>query len=398
RYAEYRKNKAEALEQERESNREFDKQLAQEEEWLRRGVKARTKRNMGRVREIEKMREEVAGRRKYHKRPEIRAQFGEATGKRVIEAFKVSASIAGQPIVTDFSLKIQRGHCIGVMGPNGCGKSSLLRLLLGEIKPESGNLKYGENLQIAYFDQNRSALDLERTAAWNVADGAERIDFEGKSLHVLGYLKAFLFTPERAQTAVKLLSGGERNRLLLARLFAQPSNVLILDEPTNDLDVETLELLEGLVNNFPGTVILVSHDRAFVDAVVDGILVYEPGKGFDYNVGNYEDWQRQDALKRKPNTSTASKTSNKPKQSGGGNRKLSYRDQRELDALPEAIESLENDIDERQQAMADPEFFQQDADSIKEAQIQLAELQKQHDGLFERWQELEALQQELKQR
>lgn len=395
RYADYRKNKAEALQQERESNREFDKQLAVEEEWLRRGVKARTKRNMGRVREIEAMREIVAGRRKYHKRPAIRAQFGEATGKRVIEAFKLSASIGGQPIVTDFSLKIQRGQCIGVMGPNGCGKSSLLRLLLGEIKPDSGSLKYGENLQIAYFDQNRSALDLERTAAWNVADGAERIDFEGKSLHVLGYLKAFLFTPERSQTAVKLLSGGERNRLLLARLFSQPSNLLILDEPTNDLDVETLELLENLVNNFPGTVILVSHDRAFVDAVVDGILVYQQGTGFEFNVGNYADWQRQDALNRAPAAGHANRNASKPK-TAAGSRKLSYNDQRELNTLPEAIESLENDISVRQQAMAATAFYQQEPEAIREAQVQLAELQKQHDALFERWQELEALQEALK--
>lgn len=394
RYAEYRAKKAEALQQEIESNREFDKQLAVEEDWLRRGVKARTKRNMGRVREIEAKREVVAGRRKYQKRPELRAQFGEQTGKRVIEAYKVTASIGDQPIVTDFSLKIRRGMCVGVMGPNGCGKTSLLRLLLGDIQPEAGSIKYGENLQIAYFDQNRSALDLERTAAWNVADGAERIDFEGKSLHILGYLKAFLFSPERSQTAVKLLSGGERNRLLLARLFSQPSNVLVLDEPTNDLDVETLELLEKLVRNYPGTVILVSHDRAFVDAVVDGLLVYEKGRGFDFNVGNYHDWQRQDAANSKP-VAAARPQAAKPKPTSG-NRKLSYRDQRELDQLPEAIEALENDIADRHQQMADPAFFQQDPETIREAQIQLAELQKQHDELFERWQKLEGLQESLK--
>ncbi len=394
RYAEYRRNKAEALQLEIESNREFDKQLAKEEEWIRRGVKARTKRNMGRVRQLEQMREQVAARRKYGKRAEMRAQFGEASSKRVIEAHKVTASIAGQPIVTNFSLKIQRGMCIGVMGPNGCGKSSLLRLLLGEIAPEQGSLKYGENLQIAYFDQGRSQLDLERTAAWNVADGAERIEFEGKDMHILGYLKAFLFTPERAQTAVKLLSGGERNRLLLARLFSQPSNVLVLDEPTNDLDVETLELLENLVNNYPGTVILVSHDRAFVNAVVDGLLTYQPGHGFDYTVGNYEDWQRQDAINRQP-VAAAKKAAPKPAQASGS-RKLSYRDQRELDSLPEAIEALENDIEAFHQQMAAPEFYQQDAEVIKEAQIQMAELQKQHDALFERWQELEAMQARLR--
>lgn len=395
RYAEYRKNKSEALEVELNANREFDKQLAKEEEWIRRGVKARTKRNMGRVRQLEEMRSEVAQRRKYSKRPEMRAQFGEASSKRVIEARKVTASIGGNPIVADFSLKIQRGQCVGVMGPNGCGKSSLLRLLLGDLAPEQGTIKYGENLQIAYFDQGRSVLDLERTAAWNVGDGAERIEFEGKDMHILGYLKAFLFTPERAQTAVKLLSGGERNRLLLARLFSQPSNVLVLDEPTNDLDIETLELLEKLVNDYPGTVILVSHDRAFVNAVVDGLLTYKPGQGFDFTVGNYEDWQRQDALNKQPAKASKKTTTNKAPQRNSG-RKLSYHDQRELNSLPEAIEAMENEIEVFHQQMADPDFYQQDAEVIKEAQISMAERQKQHDALFERWQELEALQESLK--
>jgi len=386
-FTEYRQRKAEQLAAENRANREFDKRLTEEEEWIRRGVKARTTRNMGRVRALEEMREEAAGRRKYRRRARMRAQFGEASSRRVIEAYRLNASIAGKTVLRNFSHKIRRGDVIGVMGPNGCGKTTLLSILLGRYPPESGTLKYGENLEIAYFDQTRRQLDPERTAAWNVADGADRIDFEGKSLHVLGYLKAFLFDADRARSPVKVLSGGERNRLLLARLFAKPSNVLVLDEPTNDLDIETLELLENLLNEYPGTVILVSHDRAFVDNVVDGLLVHEGDDGFRYYVGGYRDWLRQrphgtGAAK----TATAAPTPPKPRRQG----KLGYKDQRELDALPARIEALESEIAVVHERMSDPEFFRGDTETIKSAQKELTRLESELERTFAQWERLEA--------
>ena len=388
-FAAYRRAKAEQLQQERQANREFDKKLAEEEDWIRRGVKARTTRNMGRVRALEDMREEAAGRRKYQRRVTFRTQVSDPSSRRVIELHRVTAGINGQPVLNQFTHKIRRGDVIGIMGPNGCGKTTLLRVLLGEHEPESGTIKYGENLEIAYFDQTRRQLELERTAAWNVADGAERIDFEGKSLHIFGYLKAFLFTPERAKTRTALLSGGERNRLLLARLLAKPSNVLILDEPTNDLDIETLELLENLINGYPGTVILVSHDRAFLDNVVDGLLVNE-GEGFQYFVGGYRDWQRQrkeQTVETRRNASQEAPESRPRNTPGKG--KLSYKLQRELDLLPQQIEEIETELKALQENMSDPGFFRQDGESIKAAQERLAQLESTLERQFERWETLE---------
>lgn len=385
----YRRMKAEQLEQERRANREFDKRLAEEEDWIRRGVKARTTRNMGRVRALEDMREEAGERRKYQRRAKFRTQASDPSSRRVIELHRVSASINGLPLLNQFTHKIRRGDTLGIMGPNGSGKTTLLRVLLGDHEPDSGTIKYGENLEIAYFDQTRRQLALDKTAAWNVADGAERIDFNGKSLHVFGYLKAFLFTPERAQTRTALLSGGERNRLLLARLLAKPSNVLVLDEPTNDLDIETLELLEDLINGYPGTAILVSHDRAFLDNVVDGLLVNE-GEGFRYYVGGYRDWLRQRrtdgdgqgtrAAQEKP----AEKPKNRP-----GRGKLSYKLQRELDTLPGEIERTEQALQALHGEMSDPDFFRREAETIKRAQARLGELETQLEQLFARWEALE---------
>ncbi len=391
-FARYRRMKTGQLEQERQSNREFDKRLAEEEEWIRRGVKARTTRNMGRVRALEDMREEAAARRKYQRRARMRTQASDPSSHRVVELHRVNASIAGKTILRQFTHKIRRGDVIGVMGPNGSGKTTLLRLLLGEIEPESGTLKFGENLEIAYFDQTRRQLELERSAAWNVADGAERIEFDGKSLHVLGYLKAFLFTPQRAQTRTRLLSGGERNRLLLARLLAKPSNVLVLDEPTNDLDIETLELLEDLLNDYPGTIILVSHDRTFVDNVVDGLLVNEDGHGFRYYVGGYRDWVRQRREAPPEVETTPGKAPGKMpagKTAGPGAGKLSYKLQRELDGLPRRIEETESALAALQQAMSEPDFFRQEGAVIKEAQQRLAVLELEMETLFERWETLE---------
>ncbi len=394
-FTDYRRRKSEALEAERQAHREFDKKLAEEEIWIRQGVKARTKRNQGRVKALEAMREEVADRRKVERRARIQAQFGEETSKRVIEARRLNCEIAGNVVLRDFSLKIRRGQCIGVMGPNGCGKTTLLRVLLGEHEPDSGKLIHGENLQIAYFDQTRRALDLEKPAFWNVADGAERIEFNGRSLHVLGYLRAFLFSPERAKTPTKLLSGGERNRLLLARLFAKPSNVMVLDEPTNDLDIETLEMLEDLVNGYPGTCILVSHDRSFVNNVVDGMLMQEGDRGFQFFVGNYDDWLRQRKEESAPRQKTKPVAAPAPannKQPG----KLSYKDQRELDQLPQRIESLEAELSELHTRMSSSEFFRQDEESIRVVRQQENQLQEALQGCFRRWEELEALQSVMK--
>ncbi len=397
-YRDYRRRKAEALAAENAANREFDKRLAEEEAWIRRGVKARTTRNMGRVRALEEMREEAGARRKYQRRARIRAQFGEESSRRVIEAHRVNASIGGKPILRGFTHKIRRGDVIGVMGPNGCGKTTLLRVLLGDHPLDGGTLKYGENLEIAWFDQNRRQLALEKPAAWNVADGADRINFEGKNLHVLGYLKAFLFTPDRARTKTALLSGGERNRLLLARLFAKPSNVLILDEPTNDLDIETLELLENMVTEYPGTIVLVSHDRAFVNNVVGGLFVHEGESGFRYHVGNYADWQRhqrQGAEDEAPPASEEKKTAGSSLPAKRPATKLSYKDQRELDALPERIQALEAEVASWHKAMSDPDFFRRSSEAIKTDQGKLAAIESELKDAYKSWERLEALQSEL---
>jgi ATP-binding cassette subfamily F protein uup len=396
-FAAFQRRKAEALAAEHRANAEFDKQLAEEEAWLRRGVKARGTRNMGRVRNLERMREEAARRRTYQGRASLSAQHGEATGKRVIDARQLTVSIGGQTIVRDLNLKIRREQTLCVMGPNGCGKTTLLRALLGEIPPDSGHVIHGENLQVGYFDQNRRQLRPDKSAAWNVADGNDQIEYNGRNLHVFGYLRAFLFTPERARVESRLLSGGERNRLLLARLFARPSNVLVMDEPTNDLDMETLELLEDLVANFPGTVILVSHDRAFVNAVADAMLVHEgEERGFGYYVGNYDDWLRQRPaaeparITARPDRTRAS--ARKPRTQT----KLSYKDQRELDQMPGKIETLEDEIQSLHQAMTEPGFFEQSPEAIRDTQEQLARLEEKHKDAMKRWEDLEQRKAELK--
>src|SRR5207342_3518937 len=280
---------------EAQENARFDKLLAQEEAWIRQGIKARRTRDEGRVRRLEAMRNERAARREQMGRVRMEASQGEASGKKVIEMKDVSFAYDGRPIVQDFSTKILRGDRVGLVGPNGSGKTTLLRLLLGQLKPDSGEVKPGTGLEIAYFDQQRAALREDWNAMENVAGGSDTVEVSGRKKHVLGYLQDFLFTPERARAPITRLSGGERNRLLLARLFAQPSNLLVMDEPTNDLDVETLELLEELLAEYPGTLLLVSHDRDFLDNVVTSTLVMEGDGRVGEYVGGYSDWLRQKA-------------------------------------------------------------------------------------------------------
>jgi ATP-binding cassette subfamily F protein uup len=390
RYADFRRRKAEALTAEAAANRNFDKKLAEEEAWLRQGVKARGTRNMGRVRALDDLREQAASRRTYEQRAEIKAQFGEQSSKRVLEALHVNASIAGTTVLRDFSFKLQRGQVLGVMGPNGCGKTTLLQVLLGQRAPGSGTLIRAENLQIAYFDQNREQLDLDATLEDFISPGSEWIEIGNRRQHVKSYLGDFLFSPARANSPVRSLSGGERNRLLLARLFAKPSNVLVLDEPTNDLDIETLELLESLILNYPGTVILVSHDRAFVNAVVDGLLVHEGERGFRHYVGDYDDWLRQRRTEATAPRVAAKTTAPAPAKVPA--RGLTPAEQRELKRLPQDIEKLETRIAAAHQHMAAADFYQQPVDAQRCAQRDLAELETALERAFGRWQELESRQ------
>jgi ATP-binding cassette subfamily F protein uup len=319
-------------------------------------------------------------------------QDAERSGKLVVEAKQVSYAWDNRPIIRDFSTTILRGDRIGIIGPNGVGKTTLIKLLLGEIEPDSGTLRQGHRLEVAYFDQLRSVLDENKSVIDNVADGHERIELNGQSKHVISYLQDFLFTPDRTRQPVKALSGGERNRLLLARLFARPANVLVMDEPTNDLDVETLELLEEILMDYKGTLLLVSHDRAFINNVVTSTLVFEGNGRVGEYVGGYDDWllQRSKQVTDEKIAPKPAAEKSKPAADNTKPKKLSYKDQRELEQLPLQIESLETELDELQNQMAAPEFYQQDGTSIAEAKDRLEQLQQELAGCYERWEELEA--------
>jgi len=391
-YQTYLRRKEEQLRAEAQANALFDKRLAQEEVWIRKGIEARRTRNEGRVRALFALREERRARREVQGTARITAQQGEASGKVVIEADKISYAWQGKPLVTDFSTVIMRGDRIGVIGPNGAGKTTLLRLLLGELQPDSGTVKQGTRLQISYFDQLRSQLDEEKSIIDNVAEGSDSVEVNGKPKHIVGYLQDFLFTPERMRTPVKALSGGERNRLLLAKLFSRPSNVLVMDEPTNDLDVETLELLEELLMEYTGTVLLVSHDRAFLNQVVTGIFAFEGNGHIGEYVGGYDDWLRQRpksvasapaAVTSAKNTAAAEKS---PKKS-----KMSYKEQRELEQLPGQIEAMESEQGALHEAMNDPDFFKQGNELVARHTARLAELEQQLAVAYARWDELESL-------
>ena len=390
-YENFLRRKDEFLRAEAEANARFDKKLAQEEVWIRQGIKARRTRNEGRVRALQKLRNEHRQRRDLQGRAVMKISEAERSGKLVVEVNDIGFSYHGQPLVKDFSTTIMRGDRIGVIGPNGAGKTTLLNILLGELEPQQGRVKTGTNLAVAYFDQMKAQLDEEASVIDNVSHGRERIDINGKSKHIIGYLQEFLFSPERARSPVKSLSGGERSRLLLARLFSQPANVLVLDEPTNDLDIETLELLEELLLEFAGTVLLVSHDREFLNNVVTSTLVFEgDGKVAEF-VGGYEDWIRQreiDPFSDAPLKNDAASRGREVIQKKPN--KLSYKDQRELDKLPEKIELLETRIQQLTEEMGQAEFFQQDKDIIVNAQQALEAANTDLDACYKRWEQLES--------
>jgi ATP-binding cassette subfamily F protein uup len=371
---------------------EFDKKLGREEAWIRQGVKARRTRNEGRVRLLEKMREERRDRRERIGSVQLRAQEAGRSGKLVVEVDDVSCGYKSDaPVILDFSTVIQRGDKVGIIGPNGAGKTTLLRLLLGQLPPQKGVVRQGVRIETAYFDQLRAQLDENKTVAENVGEGNDTIQFNGRSQHIIGYLQDFLFSPERSRSPVRILSGGERNRLLLAKLFTRPSNVLVMDEPTNDLDTDTLELLEELLFDYPGTLLLVSHDRAFLNNVVTSTLVLEGWGCVGEYVGGYDDWLRQRKLPEPP--AKKEKTSaGKSKPAHEPRRGLSFKQQRELEALPQQIDALESEQKRLYQVMSDPLFYQQQAgDEIARTQARLDGIDREIEAACLRWEELEAL-------
>jgi ATP-binding cassette subfamily F protein uup len=388
--------KEEALRVEEMQNAEFDRKLAQEEVWIRQGIKARRTRNEGRVRALKALRNERSARREVMGKANM--QVGEAarSGKIVFEMEDVNYSVGGKTLVKDFSTQVQRGDKIALIGPNGCGKTTLLRLMLDQLKADSGRVHCGTKLEIAYFDQHRAELDPDRTVMDNLAEGKQEVMVNGKPRHVLGYLQDFLFHPKRAMTPVRALSGGERNRLLLARLFLKPSNLLILDEPTNDLDVETLELLEELVDGYQGTVMLVSHDRQFVDNTVTECWIFEGNGEIGTFVGGYHDAQQQRAAYKQGKATQAksaapTKTADKSDAAKRPANKLSYNLARELEQLPQKLEQLETRIGELQAKMSHPDFFSQPHDKTQPVLDALAQTEQELEVAFERWEELEAL-------
>uniref|UniRef100_UPI0038994C04 ATP-binding cassette domain-containing protein n=1 Tax=Oceanospirillum multiglobuliferum TaxID=64969 RepID=UPI0038994C04 len=407
-YPSFLENKQHLLEVEEKHNAEFDKKLAQEEVWIRQGIKARRTRNEGRVRALESLRKERAQRRERMGTANITLDKASSSGKLVAELDNVSYGWGNRPIIRNFTTSVMRGDRIGLLGRNGAGKSTLLKLLLGQLAPQSGDLKMGSKLEVAYFDQLRAQLEPERTVMENVAEGQTSITIGGRDKHIMSYLSDFLFSPERARTPVKALSGGECNRLLLAKLFTKPANMLVLDEPTNDLDVETLELLEELLANFDGTVLLVSHDRAFMDNVVTSVFAFEGDGIVKEYVGGYSDWVRQggrfppeasaqqeaeDELAAAPKAEIKPVDTAVPEAEPKVLKKLSYKLQRELDLLPAEIERLEAALEDLHKLTGDSQFYQQDQDKVAKTLDQLQQTEAELETVMERWLELEAMQQ-----
>ncbi|WP_353056923.1 ATP-binding cassette domain-containing protein [Microbulbifer sp. MLAF003] len=394
----YQEEKEKLLEEEARNDALFDKKLAQEEAWIRQGIKARRTRNEGRVRALQALRRQREARRSQQGIARMSLDSGELSGKLVAELTDVSFAYPGEPsLIQDLSFTLLRGDKVGLIGPNGVGKSTLIRVLLGDLKPQSGHVRLGTKQQVAYFDQRRDQLNPELTVLDNIAEGRDSVTVGGKSRHVMSYLSDFLFSGVKARTKVGALSGGERNRALLAKLFSQPANILVLDEPTNDLDVETLELLEKLLLEFSGTVLLVSHDRAFLDNVVNSCLAFEgDGRICEY-VGGYGDFIRQggnfaadakvDKQETKP-VETDSKSAVREK-APAKKKKLSYKLQRELDSLPALIDQLEDEISAIEMEVAEPQFYQQEQTLVQARLNLLAEKQSELEAAFERWSELE---------
>ena len=396
-YQDYLINKEKALEEEAKSNALYDKKLGEEEVWIRQGIKARRTRNEGRVRSLEAMRKEVAKRLAPQNKARIHIEEAEKSGRKVIEAYNIGHSYSEQPLIDKLSLKVMRGDRIGLVGNNGVGKSTLLKIILGEIKPNSGTVKIGTNLEIAYFDQLRRNLDPEKTIAQIVGEGSDYIKLNGKERHVIGYLRGFLFTAKRAMTKIKVLSGGEKNRVILAKLLTKPSNLLVLDEPTNDLDVETLEVLEERLSEYKGTLIVVSHDRAFVDNVVSSILVFEDSGVIQNYAGGFSDWARHgkylaemdNPISKKENTN--SDNANKKRTTN----KLSYKLKMELDSLPEKIEVLEKEIATIEEQTNADNFYSKPYEQQQPVLDEMKTKQDTLDDAIYRWAELENMEKEL---
>lgn len=382
------------LEAEDVANAKFDKKLAEEEIWIRKGIKARRTRNEGRVHALKDMREERRQRLGRMGSAEIRIQEGGSSGTLVAEAKNVAFSYGSSDVITNLNTVIHRGDRVGVIGPNGAGKSTLIKLLLGQLAPKAGMIRTGTNLQVSYFDQYRAALDESKTVMDNVSEGRDTVTVNGKDKHILSYLQDFLFTPERARSPVTVLSGGERNRLLLAKLFTRPSNLLVLDEPTNDLDIETLELLEEVVSEYKGTLLIVSHDRTFINNTVTQCLVLKGDGSVHEFVGDYDDWLRFDQANKivEPAQASKSPTSEVPRQQRPERpRKMSHRELKELESLPSVLEQLEAEHASRVESMSSPEFYKRDPEDIKRAQFELQSLEEKIQTMYQRWEELEEL-------
>ena len=401
-FSAYQVKKEQILHDEAIQNAKFDKFLAQEEVWIRKGVEARRTRNEGRVLRLEQLRRERAARRDRQGKVELALDAGDKSGKLVAELTHVSKSfgegVGEKRVVRDFSCRLQRGDKIGLIGPNGAGKTTLLRLILGELQPDSGNVRLGTKIQVAYFDQFRTQLDEEAALVDVISPGSDYVEIGRERKHVIGYLGDFLFAPQRARSPVKSLSGGERNRLLLARLFARPANVLVLDEPTNDLDIETLELLEQLLQDYAGTLFLVSHDRAFLDNVVTQTIAYEGGGGWREYAGGYQDWADYQAKRRADEPSAApvrqasvvaEALDSAPKAKADGNRKLSYKESRELAELPGKIAALEQEQNEINLRLEDPSLYQSQPREAHALSERLVAIDDELMQLLERWEELE---------
>ncbi|MDH3275246.1 MAG: ATP-binding cassette domain-containing protein, partial [Gammaproteobacteria bacterium] len=397
-YNNFLNRKEKVLEDEATAEARFDKKLEQEEVWVRQGIKARRTRNEGRVRTLQKMRAERESRIAKESTARIHIEEAEQSGRKVIRARNISYSYGDEQVIRDFSIKIMRGDRIGLIGNNGVGKTTLLRLLIGELEPQTGTVKHGTNLEIGYFDQLRETLDLEKSVAYNVGDGRTYISLNGKERHIVGYLRGFLFTPKRSMTPVKSLSGGERNRVILAKLFTRPANLLILDEPTNDLDIETLEVLEQRLCEYNGTLIVVSHDRQFLDNVVTSTVVFEDGNNIQEYVGGYSDWVRQGHTltdRDSPLIVEQKERAVAERRKNTKASKLSYKDQRELDQLPAEIQRIEQSIAELQQVVATPDFYAQDKTIVQRKLKELGEAESHLEQRVERWGELESLKDSL---